>query len=130
MLRVMIDWDFISPGLQTVSGLVTIHKVTNTTKFQELTQFRVTVKPGSVGYKSLTEEDGIPSTVLEAVKPQLDVMVRSYQQGVIMDKQDFTWVIEEEIVKGLNHLNSVGKQYSDEDDKYFELKTTKVKDIE
>jgi hypothetical protein len=130
MLRIMIDWDFISPGLQTVSGIVIIHNhnILESTNFIELTKFRVTVKPGCVGYKSLDEKNGIPSTVLEAVKPQLDVMVRSYQQGVIMDKMDFTWIIEEDIVKGLNNLKSVIEQYSEEDDKYYELKTSNMKE--
>ena len=108
MIQITIDWDFISPSIQTVSGLVTISYVaeTVTNPWITLAKFRVRVEPGSVGYSSL-DKKGIPSVVLEAVKPQLDVMVRSYQQGVIMDKKDFTWIIESDIDNAREELRKI-----------------------
>lgn len=98
MVQITIDWDFISPSLQTVSGIVTVSYVTDTVTvpWKTLAKFRTRVEPGSVGYSSL-DKKGVPSVVLDAVKPQLDIMVRSFQQGVIMDKRDFTWIMEKEM---------------------------------
>ena len=112
MLRIMIEWDFISPGLQTVSGIVEVHHVLDVGDWQKIAEFRTTVKPGSTGYKAL-DDKGVSSTVLEAIKPQLDIMVRSYHQGVIMDKDDFSWVIEEDILKGLEEFRKIPHKMSE-----------------
>lgn len=125
MIRIMIDWDFVSPTLQTISGIVKLDWVIDPVKkWKRLTEFRVKVEPGSVGYKSL-DGKGTPSIYLDAVKPQLDVMVRSYQKGVIMNKSDFSWIIEEDLDEARYALQKVPEKLGPEfHDKYFELKTT------
>jgi hypothetical protein len=107
MIRIMIDWDFISPSIQTVSGIVSVDYVIDPgVDFSNLAKFRARVEPGSIGYQSL-DDKGVPSVVLEAIKPQLDIMVRSYQQGVIMDKRDFSWIIEEDLDKARDELRKI-----------------------
>ena len=107
MIQITIEWDFISPSIQTVSGIVEVNYVVDVTSpWQLLAKFRVRVEPGSVGYSSL-DKKGVPSVVLEAIKPQLDIMVRSYQQGVIMDKKDFTWIIDEELDEAREELRKI-----------------------
>lgn len=124
MIQITIDWDFISPGLQTVSGVVKVFYVSDTVTipWKELAKFRTTVKPGSVGYKSL-DDKGVSSNLLDAIKPQLDVMVRSYQQGVIMDKKDFTWIMPDEIDKAREKLKKLPCMNNEEvyEEVYFEI---------
>ena len=113
MIQITIDWDFISPSIQTVSGIVTVSYVTDTVTvpWKTLAKFRTRVEPGSVGYRSL-DSKGVPSNVFDAIKPQLDIMVRSFQQGVIMDKRDFTWIMESELDEArelLSKLPSIGE---------------------
>jgi len=123
MIRLMIKWDFISPALQTVSGIAEVHYVTSPTeKWHLLAKFRVKREPGMIGYKSLDGE-GIPSMILDAVKPQLDIMVRSYQQGVIMDKDDFTWIIEDEIDEAREALRKIPDKVF-KSDVIFEMKNS------
>lgn len=117
MIRIMINWDFISPGLQTISGIVEVHYVLDMGDWKKIAEFRTTVKPGSIGYKSL-DDRGISTTILEGIKPQLDIMVRSYHQGVIMDKDDFNWIMEEDIIKGLEHLQKIPDHIGDDVVKY------------
>lgn len=115
MIRIMIEWDFISPVIQTVSGIVSVDYVINPgVHFTNLAKFRTRVEPGSVGYQSLDGE-GIPSIILDAIKPQLDIMVRSYQQGVIMDKNDFTWIIKEELDEAMKELRKIPDKMNKED---------------
>lgn len=109
MIQIGITWDFISPSMKTVSGIVKVNYVQGGCpgkKWKLLCEFRVRVEPGSVGYKSLNDK-GIPSIVLDSIKPQLDVMVRSYQQGVIMDKSDFAWVIDTELDEAREKLKEL-----------------------
>lgn len=111
MIRIMINWDFISPVMQTVSGVVVVHYVEEgrINNWKPLAKFRTKVKPGSVGYKSLDGE-GISTVLLDAIKPQLDIMVRSYHQGVILDNDDFTWIIEDDLDKAREELRKVNDE--------------------
>lgn len=127
MIQITINWDFISPSIQTVSGIVEINYVADVTApWNLLAKFRVRVEPGSIGYTSL-DKKGIPSVVLEAVKPQLDVMVRSYQQGVIMDNKDFVWIIEEDLDEAREELRKL-PSFNDKN-VIFKTSDTKVKGV-
>jgi hypothetical protein len=117
----MINWDFISPVMQTVSGIVVVHYVEDgmVNNWKPLAKFRTTVKPGSTGYKCI--ENSVPTNVFEAIKPQLDIMVRSFHQGVIMDNDDFTWIMEDELDKAREELRKVTHENTKQTN-YNELK--------
>ena len=125
MIRIMIKWDFVSPTLQTVSGIVTLDWVVDTiVTWKTLAEFRVKVKPGTVSYSSLSDK-GIPSIYLDAIKPQLDIMVRSYHRGVILGKDDFTWVIENVMDEARYALKKSSEKLGPEfQGKYLEIKTS------
>jgi hypothetical protein len=115
MIRIVIEWDFISPTLQTVSGVAHLHYVPDPLKpSKELTRFRINSKPGSLGYSSL-DKKGIPTVYLDAVKVQLDEMVRAFRQGVTMDKELVTWVIKDDLEKSLGELSKIPEKVSESD---------------
>lgn len=96
MIRIMIDWEFISPALGVVSGIATIHHQETVDKWTELTKFKVKKEHGTTGYQSL-DGKGIPSVLLDAIKPQLDIMLHSFHNGVMLEEKDFCWIIEEDL---------------------------------
>jgi hypothetical protein len=98
----------MSPTLQVVSGIATvIYAKRVTDHHKELAKFKVKVEQGSVSYTSL-DEKGISSSVLNAVKPTLDVMVRSFREGVMMSTKSFHWVIQEDLDEAKKHFEAVG----------------------
>lgn len=97
MLQITIKWDFISPSLQTVSGIAVVSYVGSYNTWTKIAKFHVKCEPGMIGYSSLDDKEGIPSNILNAIKPYLDIMLRSYQQGVCMHKDNFGWIIEEDL---------------------------------
>lgn len=96
MIRIMIEWDFISPTLGIVSGIATIHHQQSVNKLAELIKFKVKKEHGTTGYQSL-DKKGIPSNLLDAIKPQLDIMLHSFYNGVMLEEKDFCWVIEKDL---------------------------------
>lgn len=121
MIHIMINWDFISPVMQTVSGIAVVHYVIDSVKnkWETVAEFRVKVEPGSIGYQSL-DGKGIKSSVLNAIQPQLDIMAKSYQKGVTLNKDSFTWIIDDELDNAREELRKISSQYSN-DDKIFEM---------
>jgi len=98
MIRLMIDWDMVSPFLQTISGTLKLEDIDTTYKKQPITLIKCIVKrkPGSTGYTSI-DDKGIPSDLFEEIKPFVDIMIHSYYKGVVMEKDDFHWVDEKYI---------------------------------
>lgn len=98
MIRLMIDWDMVSPFLQTISGTLTVEEVDTSYTKQPVTLIKCIVKrkPGSTGYTSINNR-GIPTDLFEEIKPFVDVMIHSFYKGVMLDKGDFHWVEEKYI---------------------------------
>jgi hypothetical protein len=106
MIRISINWDFVSPTLGSVSGIVDLDYVPDINTWIRLTSFRVSAKPGSIGYKAL-DDKGIPTVYLDAVKFQLDAIVRAYKQGVTMDKNLYSWIIDEDIEESIKEIEKI-----------------------
>ena len=111
MIRIFIDWDMISPALSVASGIVTLHYSTTPAVFKEIAKFRVRKEEHSLGYKCIGEK-GIPSEIFEAVKPQLNAMVRSFHDGMKMKKNSCDWVIQEDLDECMKNFNSAHKNIS------------------
>lgn len=93
MLRIHIEWDFISPFLQTSSGILYIldmYPVGGPAR--TLLKCKVEKKPGSVGYSSIDRFKGIHSTFFESLKPYIDTMIQSYHDGMILNNETYSWV--------------------------------------
>ena len=117
MIRISIKWDFISPILQAVGGIAEVHYVRDTTKWALLTRFKVTCESGSLGYKSI-DDKGVPTVILDAIKPQLDTMIRSFQAGVMLNIDTYTWITKEDQIKSMESFKAIPYNYK-ETDKIF-----------
>lgn len=83
--KIEIDWDFRSPHLQAVTGIVRIGQLDmGMIDPIENPGFPVRKEPGSLGYKSCP-------AIFSRCKPLVDVMVRSYYEGMILENKSVTW---------------------------------------
>jgi hypothetical protein len=114
MYRIYIDWTFVSPSLKTIKGIVSVHRVLNVSEWILLTKFTVVCKPGSTGYKSCSE-GGIPTKVFNAIKPELDALVRGYHEGLTLDPDSYHWVSPEDNEKALDAQKELLKEVKEDD---------------
>ena len=94
-IRIRIDWTFVSPLLRIASGILKVEVVTNGKVNKLLFKCKVKKESGSLGYSSSDKNDeslSIPHRLFEELKPTIDVMVRSYFQGMILENSDFHWI--------------------------------------
>ena len=97
MVRIRIEFDQISPYLRVMSGILYVEKVDTTTTSDapliELFRCKVKKENHTTGYAISHENSkGIPAKLFECLKPIIDTMLRSYWSGMVLDKEDFTWV--------------------------------------
>ena len=96
MIRINIKWDFISPSLRVISGILTVENFASdaTSKGEVLLRCRVKKESGTLGYSSIDDKGkgGIPHYLFEALRPQINTMVRSYYDGVLLKDFQYDWV--------------------------------------
>jgi hypothetical protein len=115
MIRITIKWNFISPMLQTATGIVEVHHASETvTDLKLIARFQASVKPGSTGYKSI-DEKGVPSIVLDGVKTYLDIYLKAFRDGMILEKTSFFWSIPEALKESQEALDKLEGQIEDHD---------------
>lgn len=98
MVRIKIDWETVSPLLQTISGIVIIEDVNfNTDDLDSKEILRCTVHssntPRCTGFNSINGK-GYSNKIFKKYKNTIDVMVDSYLRGVTLKQSDFVWVDE------------------------------------
>ncbi len=91
MIRITIEWDFISPLLRIASGTIKAENV-ESTKTELLFKCKVKKDNYSVGYKALEPEVGVPTELFEKLRPTFDTMIRSYFNGMILNKKIYEWI--------------------------------------
>jgi hypothetical protein len=85
MYKIEIDWDFRSPHLQAVTGIVKIDNIDfGRINPIETPGFPVRKERGALGYKNC-------SALFSRCKPLVDVMVRSYFDGMILSDCSVEW---------------------------------------
>ena len=93
--RISIKWDFISPSLQTASGMIFIEKMRSNPRFEispeKQFKFKVKIQPGSVGYRALENGHRFPYE-WDQVKDIVDTMVNSYLAGLTLNDRIYHWV--------------------------------------
>lgn len=57
-----------------------------------LIECKVKKEPGVLGFKSFSENEGIPGELFEELKPVIDTMVNSYYHGVLLEPEDYEWI--------------------------------------
>ena len=98
MLRINIEWDFVSPFLKVASGRLYIHEADGIggTQFPEKLVFesRIKKEEGTLGYKRDPDKDIflISNEEFEDIKPVIDTMIRSYFDGLTLQKSSVQWL--------------------------------------
>jgi hypothetical protein len=85
MYKIEIDWGFKSPYLQVVNGIVRIDQINmGGIDKERVPGVPVKKQMGSVGYKNC-------DALFSRCKPLVDVMVRSYFDGMRMSEKSVEW---------------------------------------
>jgi len=90
----MIKWDFISPSLRVVSGILKIEDITfgNGMPSKLLIKCKVKKETGMSGYSAISPQKSIPSKLFEELKPVIDTMVNSYYRGMLLRSENYEWI--------------------------------------
>ena len=93
MIRIQVKWDFISPVLQVVSGRLEIHDINFNKKPMNklLLECKVKVERHSTGFSSI-DNKGIPFNLFEKLKPEIDIMIKSFYHGVLLRHNSYCWI--------------------------------------
>jgi hypothetical protein len=91
MIKIEIEWQSLSPLLQTGSGFVYVDYVPTPGNQQLLDKFEVSFEPGSIGYKSIGDKKGISSVILNSIEHELNLAVRAFRDGVVLSNRIFLW---------------------------------------
>ena len=94
MLRVKITWTFTSPVLQVASGIVEVEDMDMGNIKNHLFKCKIKKDRTGLGYSSMEANKslGIPYHLFEEIRPMIDTMARSYQDGMILEKSSYDWV--------------------------------------
>lgn len=85
MYKIEVEWDFRSPTLAVLTGKVKIgHINMGMLSDHDSTTFSIKKERNTLGY------EGCPA-IFQRCKPLLDVMVRSYYDGMLMKNESMEW---------------------------------------
>ena len=86
MYKIEIDWGFKSPYLQVVNGIVRIDQINMVGGIdkERVPGFPVKKQIGSIGYQNCC-------ALFSRCKPLVDVMVRSYFDGMRLSETSVEW---------------------------------------
>ena len=97
MIRISINWYFVSPSLQTAKGTFLVEEVdASCTRVPAIKNIpiikgKVSVTPSSLGYEDINGE-GISTKIFDMFHSKLDTMIRSYICGVMINDEMFDWI--------------------------------------
>ena len=101
MIRIIIDWQLISPVLKVVTGILTIDEVDISKQhYKTLLKCGVKCEPGVIGFSSTDNKDYfIPSKVLEKYDDHIRDLIQAYYDGVMLNGSIFSWIDEDKEMK-------------------------------
>ena len=91
MIRISIDWDFISPSMQVMSGIMTIENVPSIQPQETILKCKIKKEASSFSFDSL-DDNGISCALFAAFEEKIHTMVNGYFQGMLLRKDQFDWV--------------------------------------
>ena len=101
-VRITIKWNNVTPFLQAATGILTASKQIwphaeedGQMRFVDIFSCKVNVEQRVVGYEAL-DEKGIKSLYFDLYKEKIDIMLRSYFDGIILAEDTFFWISEPE----------------------------------
>lgn len=95
-IRIMINWEFMSPLLRVAKGTCRVEYIRITGaemigQSKTLLEFKISKKDGQIGFKEMSNQ-GIPTALFERVAEHVKLMADSYFKGMILDDMSFHWV--------------------------------------
>lgn len=97
-VRVMIKWEPPMKLLQVAQGILTCEKQiqkSNQITFEEIFSCKIKVENGSHSYSGIEEGTGIPSVPFNRIKDKLEIMLKSYHDGLTLSEYSFFWIQDE-----------------------------------
>ena len=95
VVRVMIKWEPPLKLLQVGQGILTCEKQIQKPLglvFEEIFSCRVKVENGNHGYSGIHDDKGIPSGPFNRIKDKLDIMLKSYHDGLTLSEYSYFWI--------------------------------------
>jgi len=91
MIRLSINWDFISPLLQVISGTLIIEDVNVPDHDVLLIHCKIKKENGSITYTAI---DGIEMSakIWNVLEPQVQSMINGYFAGMTLKSDQYNWV--------------------------------------
>ena len=94
-VQITITWEFISPVLQIITGIVSIDNVDTSKTFSKknILKCKVRKEPNCIGYNSI-KNHSLYNKIFELFKDNIDTMVESYYKGMLLENTQYHWVEE------------------------------------
>jgi glutamine amidotransferase PdxT len=94
-IRIHIKWTDILLSLGACAGDLIIEKLNplRGNHSETLMVGRIKIKRNSLGYENMVFNDIMTYDEFENfIRPTIDIMVRSYHAGMLLDKSSYTWI--------------------------------------
>lgn len=102
-VRIWVKWNNVIPSLKVATGILKAETQNmngvvdgrSTIIFEELFTCKVKAEPGMIGYEGI-DGKGIKGLYLDLYKNNIDVMLRSYHDGITLEEETVFWIDEPE----------------------------------
>jgi hypothetical protein len=96
MIKITINWDAVSPFLQTISGILIIEDINIQNEYHDATKILTCTvnssnNPRCTGFGSI-EGKGYSSEIFKKYQDTIDIMVDSYFRGLLLKETDYVWI--------------------------------------
>jgi hypothetical protein len=93
-IRIDINWTFVSPALQTVSGILTIKEFDDTVSHpgKLVLECKCKAEPGCKGFSEIRRGEGYSSAIFDKYEDQIRLMVDAYWHGAVLEPKQFYWI--------------------------------------
>jgi len=100
MIRIIIDWDYLSPTLGVASGICSVDDVDYANRrgpnqVNNILKCKVTVERGSLGFTGVKEGEGVPSKLFEKFRKEISELAHSYHRGMLLEDCTYYWYDED-----------------------------------
>lgn len=117
MIRIDIDWDFISPALGVSSGILKVISYKHNGALDEgkvLIKCKVKKETGSVGFSAITQDKGVRKDLFDIFEDRIRTMIDCYYHGMNLKDSTYSWVDDSADKPLKEYLNEKGIDYSEE----------------
>lgn len=95
-IRIDINWEFVSPILQTASGILKIVEVNNDLQLRiepkTLLICKCHINKYSLGFSEIKEGQGVPTKIFKIFEERIKAIIRAYFDGILLEKNLYNWV--------------------------------------